>query len=81
MTGLADRKVRKLIEQAVIDGAPIASNSRKSGYYLTHNSIDLIASAADLESKAIKILQRARILRMTAKRIDLEQVTLEEVIE
>ena len=58
ITGLDERKVRRLIAKERENGVPIVSNSRKKGYYLAETDEDYNIIGRELMSRATKLINQ-----------------------
>lgn len=69
-TGLPDRKVRKLIEEARKDGAPILNDQDGVGYYLSEEPGELKRQYRTNRSRALSILRQNTRLRRRIEELE-----------
>lgn len=69
-TGLPDRKVRKLIEEARKDGAQIVNDQDGEGYYLSDDRAELERQCRTNTSRALSILKQNTHLRRRIKELE-----------
>lgn len=62
------RKVRKLVNQSILDGAPVGSlhRSYNAGYFLITNEDERLAALQTLRTQSSSLIKRADKLRRTA---------------
>lgn len=65
------RKVRKLVNQSILDGAPVGSlhrsyNAYNAGYFLITNEDERLAALQTLRTQSSSLIKRADKLRRTA---------------
>lgn len=70
MTGLPDRKMRKLIAQARKDGAPILNGQDGAGYYLSEEPGELERQLRTNTNRALSILMQNTRLRRRIKELE-----------
>ena len=80
MTGMSDRGVRKLIENARIEGNIIINAQDGAGYYISNDAEDIRRQMATNRSRAMSILRQQKLLRRKLDELgNAAQITIEEV--
>ena len=69
-TGLPDRKVREMIEQARREGAPILNLQDGRGYYLSDELEDLRRQYKSNHRRAMSVLVQQKFLRRRIKELE-----------
>ena len=81
-TGLPDRTVRKLIQEARERGEIIINAQDGAGYYLTDDVGEMKRQLASNRSRAMSVLRQQKYLRQKIREAEQKnQVTLEEVCD
>lgn len=73
LTGLPDRKVRSLIEDARREGALIVNAQDGAGYYISDDLVELRRQLRSNHSRAMSILVQQKYLRRKIKELEAEQ--------
>ena len=73
LTGLPDRKVRSLIEEARREGALIVNAQDGAGYYISDDLGELKRQMHANHSRAMSILVQQKYLRRKIKELEAEQ--------
>ena len=77
LTGLPDRKVRSLIEDARREGALIVNAQDGAGYYISEDLGELKRQLNTNHSRAMSILVQQKYLRRKIKELEAEQIETE----
>ena len=81
-TGLSDRAVRKLIQEARERGEIIINAQDGAGYYLTDDVGEMKRQLASNRSRALSVLRQQKYLRQKIREAEQkDQVTMEEVCD
>ena len=71
LTGISDRRVRRLIAEARVRGVPIINNQDGRGYYISEDLQELRRQYGVNRRRALSILRQQRYIRRKIEEVEL----------